>query len=322
MDDLTRGECVVRIKGLLFLILFCAFGAQAPAAASQWFDPIDDIYWTPPDTAARDIFSEDGKYQYEEQFLPDTDSAIESMPENVVAGTPKIAIIIDDMGIDEKRSARAIGLHPAVTLAYLPYAPRVQAQVDAAIAAGHEVIVHMPMQPTSDAADPGTNVLRSDLPPLELMERIEKNLDAFKGYAGVNNHMGSAFTSDAEALDILMAELDARNLFFVDSKTAPQSRAEERACASGIPTTHRDVFLDHIPSPENVEAQMQRAESIARRYGQVVVIGHPKDVTLDILETWFQKQTEKGGLNFVPVSDLVKKCTAKTLVSQGDSSAR
>lgn len=217
---------------------------------------------------------------------------------------PLIAIVIDDVGLDIKRSRRALDLPAGVTLAFLPYSPQVAAQAADAAAKGHELMVHLPMEPLGMRANPGPNYLGVEHTEEELKKRIAANLDAFKGYAGVNNHMGSAFTSHAPGMKIFMAELKKRNVFFLDSKTAPESVAEDAAKAAGIRATHRDVFIDHYEDPVHVLAALEKVERVARAAGSAVAIGHPKDVTLDALMQWLPTLEAKG-FDLVPMSEVV-----------------
>ena len=57
---------------------------------------------------------------------------------------PVIAIVIDDAGLDQPRTARTVLLPGPVTISYLPYARDLQPQVNAARKAGHEVMLHIP----------------------------------------------------------------------------------------------------------------------------------------------------------------------------------
>jgi polysaccharide deacetylase 2 family uncharacterized protein YibQ len=207
---------------------------------------------------------------------------------------PMISIVIDDMGVDLKRSAQALDLPSNVTMSYLPYARNIATQVEAAKSKGHEVILHMPMQAMNPKENPGPHYLRTDMSAAELEENITASLNAFSGYDGVNNHEGSKFTADRPGLDIFMTDLEKRHVFFLDSRTSAQSVAEEVAREHHLPTTHRNVFIDHIETPAFVAAALKHTEDIARRTGSAIAIGHPKDVTLPALKTWLATLEAKG----------------------------
>lgn len=259
-----------------------------------------------------EIVSDSGGHQYEEiaaLSCPVEESALPLFGLSLAPESPahpEIAIVIDDVGLDRKRSARAVALPENVTLAFLPYSPHIAEQAAEAKERGHELLVHLPMQPGRKTADPGPDYLSTDLSSEEIQARVVKNLSAFDGYDGVNNHMGSKFTRDRAALAPVMQELKARGLFFLDSKTAEDSVAEDVAREAGLATTHRDIFIDHYEDAAKVEAALEHIERLARRKGTAVAIGHPKDVTLDALEKWLPTLAEKG-FDLVPVSRIIGK---------------
>ena len=217
---------------------------------------------------------------------------------------PMIAIVIDDMGVDRRHSARAVQLKPEVTLSYLPYSPDIKQQTDDAKKEHHELLVHVPMQPDRKTADPGPDYLGTDMSPLDIHERIEKDLAAFTGYIGINNHMGSKFSCDREGLNVVMTALKERKLMFLDSRTSPNSVAEDVARAHHLLTTHRDVFIDNDESTAAVKDQLQRIEQVARHCGTAIAIGHPKPNTLLALELWLPTLKAKG-FDLVRLSTIV-----------------
>ncbi len=306
-------------RGLQVLFCFSLFfpaGQALAGEASRHLPMIGDIYWetAPAVSAPQPILSDSGAHQYEEAvescLLGDADLAagwlhlLPQSPEDENAGKPMIAIVIDDVGVDRKRSARAIDLPFPVTLSFLPYSHDIRGQTERAAQKGHELMVHLPMQPDRSTADPGPDYLGVEMTEVELRRRVEANLAVFSGYDGVNNHMGSKFTRDRAGTAVLMDVLKSRNLFFLDSKTSPDSVAEDSARADGIRTTHRDVFIDHVESPERVQAALEQIERVATRTGAAVAIGHPKDVTLEALERWLPTLAEKG-FQLVPLATII-----------------
>lgn len=221
-------------------------------------------------------------------------------------GYALIAVVIDDMGLDHARSSAALDLPAPVTMAYLPYGRDLGMQTARAREKGHELLVHLPMQPRRKTANPGPNYLGVDMPLEEIRARVQKNLSAFEGYTGVNNHMGSGFTCcAAEGLKVLMDELKGRGLMFLDSRTVPNSLAEKTARAAGVPTTGRDVFLDDEDTARFAADALEKTEHVARAHGTAVVIGHPKDVSLKALNEWIPTLEGKG-LRLAPLSQVLR----------------
>lgn len=227
-------------------------------------------------------------------------------PAPPIHGRPIIAIVIDDMGIDRKRSNRTVQLPGPLTLSYLPDGQDLPAQTAAAHRAGHELMLHMPMEPMSGEADPGPYALRGRLSDAENLRRLHAALARFDGYVGINNHMGSRFTASAPGMTLVMAELQRRGLLWLDSRTSPRTAGPMVARQFSMPWAERDVFLDDDPARPAVEKQLRQVEEVARRHGRAIAIGHPRDATLDVLEVWLRGLEAKGFV-LVPLTEIVRR---------------
>lgn len=227
-----------------------------------------------------------------------------ALPYTAPPGRPLIAVVIDDLGLDRVRSARVVRLPGPLTTAWLPYAHDLPQQTRAAREAGHELLLHMPMEPIG-SANPGPEALRISLDSGEILRRFDAALDSFEGYVGVNNHMGSRFTSQREGMNGVVAELRRRGLLWLDSRTTPHSVASAIAVEAGVPSLDRDVFLDNVQSVGAVRAELARLEDIARLHGRAIAIGHPHDATIDALQAWLPTVSARG-FALAPVSALVK----------------
>ena len=222
---------------------------------------------------------------------------------------PMIALVIDDLGLNRANTRRAIALPAPLTLAFMTYAEGLQDFAVAARAAGHELLVHVPMAPRGARHDPGPNVLREDLGPEELARRLAWGLARFDGYVGINNHMGSDFTSWLPGMAQVMREMKARGLLYLDSMTAPASVGSDLAGRLGVPHARRDVFIDNDSKDSAaIRAQLRRLEELAARHGSAVGIGHPHDLTLAELARWLP-EVRRRGFRLVPISAVVKTGT-------------
>jgi polysaccharide deacetylase 2 family uncharacterized protein YibQ len=217
-----------------------------------------------------------------------------------------VAIVIDDLGMDRRRTAEIMALRGPLTMSFLSYAGDLSRQTRRAREAGHELLVHVPMEPEHVRDDMGTNVLEVGLSEKELVRRIDWALQRFSGFVGINNHMGSRFTADRPGMTRLMRELKNRGLLFLDSRTTARSVAAELARDFAVPFAERRVFLDNDPAPAAVARQMQEAERIARRDGAVVVIGQPRDATIAALRQWLSRLEERGFV-LAPLSAVVNR---------------
>lgn len=217
-----------------------------------------------------------------------------------------IAVIIDDMGIDQKRSKLAIGLPAPLTLSFIPYGYHLKELVAASREAGHEIMLHMPMEPMDPDADPGLNALRTTVPLEENHRRLLWALSRFEGFVGLNNHMGSKFTAWKPGMEMVMREVQARGLLFVDSFTNNESVGYALARQHRLPSASRDVFIDHDITRAAIDHSLKELEKIARRRGYAVGIAHPHDLTREMLKTWIIDAKSRG-IDFVPISNIAQR---------------
>lgn len=229
-----------------------------------------------------------------------------AVPAPLAGGRPRIALVIDDMGMDRKRTARAAALKGPLTLSYLSYADDLFRQTEKAKANGHELMLHMSMEPASDAVDPGPNVLLSDLPLEELKRRLNWGLDRFDTFVGVNNHMGSKFTENERAMTVVLEEIKKRGLLFLDSRTSARTVGAKLARRLSVPFAERNIFIDNDVNEEAIMARLAETERLAKRNGYAIAIGHPREATLNALTEWLG-DIETRGFVLTPVSALIKR---------------
>lgn len=211
----------------------------------------------------------------------------------VAAARPKLIIIFDDMGLNRDAFREVMGMPGPVTLSFLPYAEGVQELVDKARRRGDDILLHLPMEPTG-SADPGPHSLEGEMKSGVLFETLMWNLDRFDGYAGVNNHMGSRFTRDEQAMKRVLSLVDQRGLFFLDSLTTGGSVVSRAGAAVGAEVFVRDVFLDAEPGRAAAQRQLALAEAIALKTGYAIVICHPHRETLDTIGPWLTTAPARG----------------------------
>ncbi|MEE8171708.1 MAG: divergent polysaccharide deacetylase family protein [Alphaproteobacteria bacterium] len=216
---------------------------------------------------------------------------------------PIIALVIDDLGHTEREFTRVMALGEGITLAFLPYTKRVAEYAQRARKNGFEILVHMPMEPTDSAADPGPNALLINISESEMMRRLSDNLARLAGYVGINNHMGSKFSQNRRAMSLVLDELEVRGLLYLDSVTIGSTIGARLAEASRMPYASRDVFLDSLAEQSFIESQLRIVEKVARQSGHAVAIGHPYDETLEVLKRWLP-DARKRGFEFVPISTI------------------
>ena len=226
---------------------------------------------------------------------------------------PKIAIVIDDLGNNPARFRTVAALPGGLTLSFLTYASAIEELSEEARAAGHEVMLHVPMEPQGGSpAVPG--LLSSSLPLAELDRRIASALSRLPLAAGINNHMGSRFTEDREKMRRVLSAVRSKGLFFLDSKTSPKSAGLSVARELGVPSIARDVFLDHEIDGRAIRRQLKQLERVAQERGYAVAIGHPHAATIEALREWLPTLPGKH-LTITPLSDIIASQQAATQIA-------
>ena len=224
---------------------------------------------------------------------------------SVPQGRPLIAVVLDDVGVARNHAELAIDLPGVITLSFMTYADGVADMAARARAKGHELMLHVPMEPLGHEIDAGPHVLTVGASESELLKRLAWGLDRFPGYVGINNHMGSRFTQDERGMQVVLAELKRRNLLFLDSRTISNTVGDKLAARMGVPHVMRDVFLDNEMDEAAVIRQLMQAERVAANKGQAIAIGHPHPATIAAIRAWMPK-AEARGFVIVPLSAVAK----------------
>ncbi|HSG30927.1 MAG TPA: divergent polysaccharide deacetylase family protein [Thermodesulfobacteriota bacterium] len=221
---------------------------------------------------------------------------------------PKIAIIVDDIGASKKSIDDLLKIPASINMAVLPDLKYSHYAASRANSKGWDVLLHMPMEPKYASGytgiDAGENALLTGLPKKEIMKLVEKNLAAVPHIKGVNNHMGSKFTESDELMNLVLKKVKKEGLFFIDSKTSPQSRGYDEAKKLGLKTAERDVFLDKGKEGERfIRARVNELLRISKKQGYAVGICHPYPQTIRVLSDMIPKL--KNYVEFIPASQIV-----------------
>ncbi len=227
-------------------------------------------------------------------------------------GSVMLAVVIDDMGVSAQHTKNIISLAQPMTASFLTYGSANRQQVVDAKNNGFEVMLHAPMMPhVQDDLAPVT--LSTEMDEFDIKNKLLQMISMYRGLGmkGVNNHMGSLFTEDAQSMDYVMQVLKAKNLYFLDSKTTSKSVAEAVAKKHGVPYIARDVFIDNENDYDYIMKQLARAEKIAHMRGYAVAIGHPRSQTYLALRDWV-KGLRGRHVRLVHLGDLVREVNKKS----------
>lgn len=265
--------------------------------------PIDPLSAAPDSSVARHIPAPEPLY---EVFPEDEEAEPEILPpaRPPVDTTPKVAIIIDDLGYDRRIARRFLELDTELTFSVLPHTPHTRSISREVQNRGRELILHLPMEPNEyPRIDPGPGALLTSMSPDELIEQLRSNLAAVPGIKGVNSHMGSRLTTAPAQMNQIFSILKQQNLYFVDSRSTPRTHGRSAARLLQVPFAERDVFIDHVQDPQFIRRQCRKLIRIAKKRGYAVGIAHPYKTTYrTLLELLPELQKE---VQVVPASKVV-----------------
>ncbi len=193
----------------------------------------------------------------------------------------RLAIIIDDMAnISQVKALQALNLK--VNPSFFPSdknhidTPKLALKFDF-------YMVHLPLA-AINYAKPELDTLNPNDTQERIFKKIKQIKKDFKDLKFINNHTGSLFTSNEEAMKKLYKAFEKEGLIFVDSKTIASSKAPKVAKALGQIYIQRDVFLDNQDDVAYIKKQLMDAVKLAKKKGFAIAIGHPRKNTFKALE--------------------------------------
>jgi len=253
---------------------------------------------------------------HSERYARQQPSSPEAMPKRSPTATPRprpapnargrLAILLDDAGQSKDLLPLALALPKEIAVSILPFLPHTSDVAGAMHRSGHEVWLHLPMEPQGyPKNDPGAGAVLVSMSADDIRIAVHTALNNVPHAIGANNHMGSKASADLRVMTWVMQELKARGMMFIDSRTTRGTVAEEAAMAQGVPTGRRHVFLDNERTRSAIRRQLDEAVYRCRLEGDAIAIGHLAKVTLEVLDQEIPTLSKRGADLVVP-SALVK----------------
>src|SRR5512134_1451585 len=219
--------------------------------------------------------------------------AVTAIPPPAAPRLPRLAIVVYDLGYEPSRDAEWLKVPETITVAVIPFGPSSRKVAESARAKGWGVILHVPMEPETPASDRTERFrIRRGMSADEMESLLARMAEGLPQATGASNHMGSAVTADPEAMAAYVSVLKKKGFFLLDSVTTSKSVALKAALQGGIPAVRRDAFLDAGMNREQMMSQWNRAISIARERGTVVLICHGKIETFRMLQELLPRMKE------------------------------
>ncbi|PHS28357.1 MAG: hypothetical protein COA85_03875 [Robiginitomaculum sp.] len=228
-------------------------------------------------------------------------------PFKLPAKSPAIALIVGGLGLKKSTTLAAINdLPPQVTLSFVPYTRDLQDWINQARAAGHEVMLELPMEPFDyPQNDPGPQTLLATVSAAENTRRLEWLLSRAWGYFAVTNYMGSKFTASESALAPVLRQLRQRGVDFIYDGEARRSSLSNVANTEHLRWTTADRIIDTEPSSTAIDEQLLHLEAIAIQNGTALGAGFSWPITMERLKVWTETVDMKGYV-LVPASAVLR----------------
>ena len=225
---------------------------------------------------------------------------------------PRVSIVVMGLGQSISATNAAINLLPgSVTLAFDPYAPNLSDWMKKARAAGHEVMLMVPLEPgTFPYDDPGPLSLMTANAPEENRNRLKSILGLTTGYVGVMTIMGSKFNTSEKHLRLFLEALKERGLMLLEGVVNSETLAPKIATEIGLPWAVTDLVIDSIPTKTEVDNQLAELETILVNKTAVVAIAEAYPTSIERIGAWIAGLSEKKFV-LAPLSALANKQVKK-----------
>lgn len=208
-----------------------------------------------------------------------------NIPKIIEKKKVNIIIVMDDLGQSLEPLHWFSNENLPVALSFIPNLPYTKKISEELHNKGYEILIHIPMEPANyPEANPGHNAILLSMESKLVEEKIENFKKEIPFAIGVNNHMGSAYTSNLEKMIEFMQILKKYNLFFLDSRTTPETKGRQVANQTGLIYFERTVFLDNILDENYIKKQFDFLLKKAKENKLGIAICHPHSQTFKILK--------------------------------------
>lgn len=236
--------------------------------------------------------------------------------QNEVKGNRQVAIVIDDFGNNMTGTPEMMELPVHFTVAVMPFLPTTKQDAERAHKLGHDVIVHMPMEPVRGKPEwLGPGAITTAMSDEEIRKRVEEAISEVPHAVGMNNHMGSKVTADERVMRVVLSVVKEHGMFFLDSRTTFKTVLPKLTAELGVPLLSNQVFLDDVYSASHVSKQVGILRRYLESHDSCITIGHvgpPGKITASVLKASIPSM--KSNTTFVTLSQMVVPSAEKDII--------
>ena len=219
----------------------------------------------------------------------------------------ELAIVIDDLGNNMNGTEEILNLPITLTAAIMPFMPSTKEDAELANRSGHDVIVHLPMEPKKGKKSwLGPGAITTDLSDEEIRKRVVAAIKDVPHAIGMNHHMGSKATEDERVMRIVLEVCKEYGFFYLDSKTTGKSVVGKIANQINLPYLENNLFFDDVYTTRHVTKHANLLAGKLNKNDQLSAIGHvgiSGPIMASVLEAYIPGYKNKAQL--VPLSKLI-----------------
>jgi len=146
-------------------------------------------------------------------------------------------------------------------------------------------MIHLPLQSSNANFNSMKNTLMVSATDAQISSRVDEIRALFPSAKYLNNHTGSIFTGDYNAMERLYARLRESGFTFIDSRTSSSTKVEKITSDYGDRYIARDIFLDNKLDKQSILVQIKNAVKQSKKNGHAIAICHPHAVTMKALKS-------------------------------------
>lgn len=292
--------------------LASAGSEPSQSKSAPFLAPAQDTSNAPsPQTAPNPTVDHSLDTKVDQQLLPQwrRNSATEQIPAAGLDLTTqkRLGLIVSGLGLDHELTDLAIQKLPSsVTLAFSPYTRELSTWIDKARAAGHEVLILLPVEPDNFALmDPGPLTVMADSNQGTNTKRVTDVVQLSTKIVGVLANLGQRIAQSETAVEVIFDGLASVGLIMVNAQHPAMPIFLDQARTAKVPFMSCDMAVDLESSPLDAGAAFGLLEGLVNERNQALVTLTLYPQTLTVLIDWLQGLNAKN-IIITPVTSHAK----------------
>ncbi|MEM6781086.1 MAG: divergent polysaccharide deacetylase family protein [Pseudomonadota bacterium] len=228
-------------------------------------------------------------------------------PFESIAGQPKIALIVTDIGLSQSTLQNALQFFPSeISFAISPYSRKPNNYTQLARATGHETWITLPLE-TDDfgVADLGPQAILRNASLEQNASHISWLLSQANGFVGVITPENHIFKDDSTDIKGVIDEIIDRGLGIVEMNQTGSIHISKTAYDKQSPYDVADLILDTSLSSRDIAQNFRALERAASQNGKAIGFIRPHPLSLQVAQRWIESLDDKS-IQLAPLSAVIQ----------------